>query len=697
MAKQELSGQEEALLNYDELKKLYRPPTAIRRMIYDFILWSFHIIFDCFFREIRSRGAFRLPKKGPVIFVAAPHANQFVDPIVLQNQVHKETGRRISFLIAMKSFKRPFVGTMAKYAMAIPVQRAQDNLKLARGTVTMDPEDKLRVVGDKDTVFTQDCQPRGLLALPKSLGVGQIGEIINDHELYLRKPFRYTNGKTRAAGEKLFKQGTAFKTAAKIDQSAVYAQVFEHLAQGHSLGVFSEGGSHDRPDLLPLKAGVAIMALGAMDANPGCSVKIVPCGMNYFHPHKFRSRAVVEFGPPIEISQSLVDMYADPETTKDAIRELLSTITKALKAVTVTCPDFDTLMMVQTARRLYSNSIERQMSAPAIVDMNRRLMAGYMKYQGEPKIQELRKAVLQYDTDLRSFHIPDHLVEQETRERSKISCATELSAIIVRVLVLGALALPGAILFSPVFLTAKLISEKKRGEALAGSTVKIQAKDVIATWKILVSMGFAPVLYTFYAVVGTLYLKKRFDIVFFLIFYVLCVLITYSALTFGDKGMDLIRLIKPTWLNLVNNEGFAHLRLERRELAKEITSVINEYGPQMYPDFNVDKYGKLSREKRHKEKYGSEEAYEEAKTQKLRQRRARRHAKKHRHAKPVNVGEIPILPDDSSSSGIGLSSSSSSEFEVVSGSEGEYESTGVSKSVDLVREKMISKNREEEE
>ena len=35
--------------------------------------------------------------------------------------------------------------------------------------------------------------------------------------------------------------------------SAVYAAVTEHLARGNAFGIFPEGGSHDRPDLLPLK------------------------------------------------------------------------------------------------------------------------------------------------------------------------------------------------------------------------------------------------------------------------------------------------------------------------------------------------------------------------------------------------------------------------------------------------------------
>jgi hypothetical protein len=30
-------------------------------------------------------------------------------------------------------------------------------------------------------------------------------------------------------------------------------------------------------------AGVALMALGTLAENPDCGLKIVPCGMNYFH------------------------------------------------------------------------------------------------------------------------------------------------------------------------------------------------------------------------------------------------------------------------------------------------------------------------------------------------------------------------------------------------------------------------------
>ena len=94
-------------------------------------------------------------------------------------------------------------------------------------------------------------------------------------------------------------------------------------------------------------AGVAIMALGSLAANPESGLKIIPCGMNYFHAHKFRSRAVVEFGTPIDVPPELVELYRSGER-RQATAQLLDTIYQSLVAVTVTSPDYDTLMVSYT-------------------------------------------------------------------------------------------------------------------------------------------------------------------------------------------------------------------------------------------------------------------------------------------------------------------------------------------------------------
>jgi 1-acyl-sn-glycerol-3-phosphate acyltransferase len=43
---------------------------------YDLALLLFRGIINIFFREVRPRGSFNIPREGPVIFVGAPHSNQ---------------------------------------------------------------------------------------------------------------------------------------------------------------------------------------------------------------------------------------------------------------------------------------------------------------------------------------------------------------------------------------------------------------------------------------------------------------------------------------------------------------------------------------------------------------------------------------------------------------------------------------------
>lgn len=113
------------------------------------------------------------------------------------------------------------------------------------------------------------------------------------------------------------------------------------------------GGSHDRTDLLPLKAGVSMMALGAMADNPDLRVKIVPVGLSYFHPHRFRSRAVVEFGSPLDVPAECIEMFKEGGPKKrEAVSKFLDLVYDSLKTVTIRAPDYDTLMVIRLLRQI---------------------------------------------------------------------------------------------------------------------------------------------------------------------------------------------------------------------------------------------------------------------------------------------------------------------------------------------------------
>ena len=55
--------------------------------LYDLVVWTLSLLIDLFFREVHPRGAWKIPKKGPIIFVAAPHANQVRLSLRLHNTI----------------------------------------------------------------------------------------------------------------------------------------------------------------------------------------------------------------------------------------------------------------------------------------------------------------------------------------------------------------------------------------------------------------------------------------------------------------------------------------------------------------------------------------------------------------------------------------------------------------------------------
>ncbi|RFU31674.1 hypothetical protein B7463_g4701, partial [Scytalidium lignicola] len=583
---------------------------------YDILLWTFSILVDLFFREVHPRGAWKVPRRGPVIFVAAPHANQFVDPLILMRILRNECHRRLSILTAAKSMDRWLIGWFARKVGAVPVSRAMDMVKPATGTIYLpDPvNDPLLIRGIGTKFDGKEMQIGGLLVLPTMNGTAansEVVEVISAEELRLKKPFKGAAAMRQLTGRddidedgKIINkdikgtregfQGSKFKTAPKVDQTDVYDAVFACLSSGGAVGIFPEGGSHDRPELLPLKAGVAIMALGSLAANPDSGLKIVPCGMNYFHAHKFRSRAVIEFGSPIEVPKELVELYRKGER-REAVGQLLETIYQALLAVTVTSPDFDTLMVIQAARRLY-NPTGKKLPLPVVVELNRRLVKGYTHYKDDPRIVSLKEAVSQYNKQLRYLNLRDHQVEY-----AKFSIPKVVFTLIYRVLKISILSigvLPGLILFAPVFIATKVISKKKSAEALAASTVKLQGRDVIATWKLLVSLAFAPLLYNFYTILLT-YWTYRNRVQGFvpdwvplwgvMIFgYIFFPAITYTALRFGEVGMDILKSLRPLMLSLnpSSNNTIHKLRKRRQELSAQVTELINTLGPEMFPDFD---------------------------------------------------------------------------------------------------------------
>lgn len=321
--------------------------TSTRRWwdVYDLGISFFGLIVQVFFREISQRGAHAIPQTGPVLFVIGPHSNQFVDPMVVLKTCHP---RRCKFLIAQKSHDRPIVGFFSRALQAIPVPRAQDYTVKGSGTLYQKQGDTTTLYGDAETDFAaalasvHKAYPRCAAENGQALFTVQlidagvtmdIKHIVSATEATLTKPVSPETHTLLCRKEEVKR----FKVMPYFDQSKVYRRVHQALADGECIGIFPEGGSHDQPELLPLKAGVTLMALGAMAAESEApmDLKIIPVGLHYYNPHRFRSRAVVEYGSAVTITPDLVEQYKQGGTEKrKACGALLDTITKALRTVT---------------------------------------------------------------------------------------------------------------------------------------------------------------------------------------------------------------------------------------------------------------------------------------------------------------------------------------------------------------------------
>jgi glycerol-3-phosphate O-acyltransferase/dihydroxyacetone phosphate acyltransferase len=343
----------------------------------------FQSILSIFFRDVEIIGRDNIPRHGPIIYTVN-HANQFIDAVTLVCTCQHS----VSLLMAETSWNRRIVGDIAWALDVVPVKRPQDAAISGKGKVAFvknqDFEStSILTVKGEDADFVKNGLAKGDKIRPTGTAVAvKISEIVDDTCLLLdgsEIPPEDLEGAFASTTP------LSYDILKRVDQKVVYEKVLDKLADGCSVGIFPEGGSHDRTDLLPLKVGVALIAYSALEKD-GISVPIVPVGLNYFQAHRWRGRAVVEYGRPIYVDPSTLRAYqAGGQEKRTVCNELLDRIQDSMKSVIVSTPDYETLQLIHTARRLYQR---RGVQGKEKQDLSRRFAEGYKRLvtmvQGDP-------------------------------------------------------------------------------------------------------------------------------------------------------------------------------------------------------------------------------------------------------------------------------------------------------------------------
>lgn len=404
----------------------------------------------------------------------------------------------------------------------------------------------------KDTLF----KGRLMRAVLRGLGAVPIKRR-DDHDGSIRDSQPSTGGPPE-------KKRAGPAPAREVDNDAAFSAMFAVLTEGGAIGIFPEGLSHDESQLSRLKTGAARLALGGVQRTPQ-PIQIVPCGLTFIHPKRFRSRVLVQFGPPIVVDKSR-------DNTAEQVRDLTTEIETALRRLTINAPDWETVRALDVVRRLYQ---PQEISIEDRVELARRFNAYYGEVAADPRVLSLMAKIRAYQQKLDDLGLTDR---ELARDLSKL----EVGARVMRHLTLVAfwlpLTVPGAPLHVPPLLFARFASGKLTPR-----------KDVVATTKLLI--GMLLVLGAYSATIGVLWWKLGFA------WAALAAVILPVSGVATLRVLDRLRLVRRgigvLFRRLRFRREVSALRREREGLVVDVIATVNAVKPAhveaLFPEDHPDR------------------------------------------------------------------------------------------------------------
>ena len=179
-----------------------------------------------------------------------------------------------------------------------------------------------------------------------------------------------------------------------------FARCREVLAEGGTVALFPEGGSHNEPAPLPLKTGAAriVLETQARHAPPG--LRVVPIGLVYEDKERFRSRVLVQVGEPIDPAAQQEEYARAPRA---AVRALTARIAAGLEAVTAPFASWEEARLIDRAVDLAAEACPGALPLSERWSLWRSFVARYaaMEKEDPERAARLVGALRAYDEERR--------------------------------------------------------------------------------------------------------------------------------------------------------------------------------------------------------------------------------------------------------------------------------------------------------
>jgi 1-acyl-sn-glycerol-3-phosphate acyltransferase len=348
--------------------------------------------------------------------------------------------------------------------------------------------------------------------------------------------------------------------------SAMFEACHALLARGGTIGIFPEGVSLEERRVQSLKTGTARIGLESESSHAwDLGVRIVPVGLNFESRRRFRSRVLVRFGAPIEVSTYRGDYEADPVET---IHQMTTALQEAIRLQVVNIERGEFESLVRDLELVYKGEL---LGRPDLA-----IPGGTPLQQGQRVSREIARALdffLQhrpivvwrvrvhleiYRRKLRRLHLQD----EQIREQKRRTLPGEMA----RLLVLGGLGLPVAA-YGALW---NIVPYK-----LTGWIARHHATDRTKFHFLQLTIGSAVYL-LYYGPLGWLSVHLLGPVGAG-VFAATLLPTGLFARAYGAFMMRRRRMLQLAYLDLTHRYAIQRLRQERQRLIAEVDEAFHEY------------------------------------------------------------------------------------------------------------------------
>lgn len=213
----------------------------------------------------------------------------------------------------------------------------------------------------------------------------------------------------------------------------------------------------------------------------------------------------------------------------------------------------------------------------------------------DERVKALRERIDEYRDLLVKHRISDHRVATARNAEDIIDVVGSSIELVYRFfqcLLFSVVALPGMILAGPILVCTRGISNRKAREAKSKSFVKIDGRDVVATWKLLVSLVVIPLAHLIYTTIALFAFGTKIATAYFYF----SPFVVFASILAVERGKRVASSIVPLLMSALKLESGARLYEQRRELQQFVRSTTKALGwdkalkteqPHLYRNFST--------------------------------------------------------------------------------------------------------------